>query len=125
MGVDAILTRRRAERNELLNRARQYVADLDQRIPIRAAVVFGSVARGDFNRWSDIDLLLVSDAFHGRLLDRLDAVEPRPPLVQPIPWTAAEWRAQLARKNPIATEALEVGVWLAGSADELSIAAPA
>ena len=125
MGVEAILERRRAERREMLAGARRYVTELAERIPIRAAVVFGSVARGDFNRWSDVDLLLISDAFSGRLLDRLDAVEPRPPLVQPIPWTAAEWRAQLARNNPIATEALEVGVWLAGSADELSIATPA
>lgn len=120
MGADAVLARRRAEQRELLERARRYVAELSKRVPLRAAVVFGSVARGDFNRWSDLDLLLISAAFQGTLLGRLDSVEPRPPLVQPVPWTLAEWRVQLARNNPIAKEAGEAGIWLIGSAGELA-----
>lgn len=120
MGVDAVIARRRAEQRELLERARHYVTALSERVPLRAAVVFGSVARGDFNRWSDIDLLLISAAFRGTLLQRLEAVEPRPPLVQPLPWTPAEWQAQLARGNSIPREAVEAGIWLIGSAGELA-----
>lgn len=40
-----------------------YLAGLAWRIPLRAAAVFGSRARGDHRRGSDIDLVVVSDAF--------------------------------------------------------------
>jgi hypothetical protein len=33
--------------------------------------------------------------------------------------TPAEWHDQLARRNPMAREALERGVWLVGSPHEL------
>lgn len=116
MGVEAVIERRRAQRRALIARTRQWAAELEPRLSLRAAVVFGSVARGDFNRWSDVDVLLVSDDFRGNPLERVEALGPRPPLVQPITWTPAEWRAQLARKNPIAIEAVADGVWLAGGA---------
>jgi predicted nucleotidyltransferase len=111
--TNRVLKRREHERERLLGVARDYVAGLPP--DIRAAVVFGSVARGDFNLWSDVDLLLVADAFPHRWQDRLDLLPPRPAAVQPIAWTVAEWAQQLARNNPIAREALEWGVWLRGS----------
>lgn len=40
-----------------------YLESLASRLPFRAAVVFGSRARGDHRRGSDIDLVVVSDAF--------------------------------------------------------------
>jgi predicted nucleotidyltransferase len=119
MRPEAVLERRRAQREELLERARRFVESLRSDLGLRAAAVFGSVARGDFNQWSDIDLLLVADAVRGSLLERLDALGWRPPLVRPVPWTPTEWRAELARGNPIAVEALEAGVWLVGSPEEL------
>ena len=81
---------------------------------LRAVVVVGSVARGDFNCWSDVDVV-VADAFRGSLLDRLDRLGARPGRVEPFAWTPEEWRAHLHRGNPMATEALERGVWLVGS----------
>ena len=39
-------------------------------------VLYGSYARGDFNLWSDVDILLISDAFENiRFLDRYDLFE--------------------------------------------------
>jgi uncharacterized protein len=119
MSVETIIERRRAERQALIEIANDYVAQIERRHPVAAAVVFGSVARGDFNLWSDVDLLVVSDAIRGSLFERLDALGDRPPRVQPIAWTVAEWRDQLARGNPIAREAVGAGVWLRGSADLL------
>ena len=119
MGVEGVLERRRAERMELLDRARRFVAEVEAKIPLRAAVVFGSVARGDFNRWSDIDLLLICDDTPGEWMRRLDMLDPIPPPVQPIVWTVAEWAIQLRRNNPIAREAVEDGVWVKGSAADL------
>jgi predicted nucleotidyltransferase len=112
-----ILKRRESERERLLDRARNYVACLPP--SIRAAVVFGSVARGDFNLWSDVDLLLVADAWPDRWQDRMDLLPARPAAVQPIAWTVVEWQHQLVRRNPIASEVLERGVWLRGSPEQL------
>lgn len=114
-GIDAVLERRREERRELLERARSFVARLDSSLGIRAAVVFGSVARGDFNRWSDVDLLLIGDGFRGDPRRRLDELGPRPPRVRPVAWMPEEWRSELDRGNPIALEARRDGVWLVGS----------
>ncbi|MBA2245792.1 MAG: nucleotidyltransferase domain-containing protein [Gemmatimonadetes bacterium] len=115
MSVQGILDRRRAQRQELLDRAESYVAEVEARFPVRRAVVFGSVARGDFNLWSDIDLLLVIEGMMGNPLERMDAVEPRPPLVQPVIWTPEEWHAQRARGNQIVRDASAQGEWLRGS----------
>lgn len=102
----------------LIERAREFVAGLDPGLGVCAAAVFGSVARGDFNRWSDIDVLVVADHLPEAGLPRLDALGSRPARVQPVAWTPAEWRHQLARDNPIAREALAAGVWLVGSPED-------
>ncbi|MGQ0560572.1 MAG: nucleotidyltransferase domain-containing protein, partial [Gemmatimonadota bacterium] len=119
MASTTILQRRRRERERLLEGARDYVAAVRALSSLHAAVVFGSVARGDFNVWSDLDLLLLFDALPDAWLDRQDLLPPRPPAVQPILWTIAEWRAQLQRKNPIACEAAQHGIWLSGQLDDL------
>lgn len=105
-----VLERRRAERDALLERARAWAAELRREVGIERAVVFGSVARGDFNRWSDVDLLLVSDDFEGSPLHRLERLGDRPAGIQPVCWTSAEWWAQKERGNPIAAEVEAVGV---------------
>lgn len=115
MGLDAVIRRRRAEREELLERARGFVAGLPRELDARAAVVYGSVARGDFNQWSDVDLLLVCENLPERFLDRFATVGDPPQPVQVIAWTPAEWRDQLARRNAIALDAVESGVWILGS----------
>lgn len=119
MGVETVIARRRAERERLLDRCRAFVVGLASTVPLRAAVVFGSVARGDFNRWSDIDLLVLADELPAGPGDRLDTLGIWPPGVQPIVWTPQEWRDQLIRENPIAIEAVDAGVWLAGSREDL------
>jgi predicted nucleotidyltransferase len=49
MGAGAVIERRRGQRRELLARAERFGAGLDSGLGVRAVVVFGSVARGDFN----------------------------------------------------------------------------
>lgn len=105
--------RRRNERAERLAGARAFAEALDPALEVRAVVVFGSVARGDFNLWSDTDVVVVADRLPHRLLDRLAAVGSYP-RVQPVPWTSEEWARQQDRGNPIVTESLEQGVWLVG-----------
>jgi hypothetical protein len=55
------LERRRVEREQRLGLAREHVEHIGRRIAVTGAVVAGSIARGDFNLWSDIDVVVVSD----------------------------------------------------------------
>lgn len=105
-----VIERRRAEREALIHRARTWVRELRRTLRIERAVVFGSVARGDFNRWSDVDLLIVSDDFAGPPLRRLEQLGDRPPRVEPLCWTNAEWHLQQQRGNPITAEVEALGV---------------
>ncbi len=112
--AEQVIARRRAERERLLIETRAYVEQVGETVALRAAVVYGSVARGDFNLWSDVDLLVVAEELPDRLLDRLDALPARPPRVRVVAWTPQEWRAAVARANPIAVEAMRDGQWLNG-----------
>jgi uncharacterized protein len=66
-----MIASRHAERERLIEVARVYARALSERIPVRAVVLAGSVARGDFNVWSDVDVLVVADDLPERLPDRL------------------------------------------------------
>ncbi len=115
MTVKAVIERRRAQRAELIASARRFAEALDPSLDVQAVLVFGSVARGDFNLWSDIDVLVVAAGVPDRFLDRLDALGRPAARIEPIVWTPSEWRQQLRRRNPIALEAVTHGVWLVGS----------
>lgn len=111
-----VLERRRLEQQALLDRAQVFACGLDPALGVRAVVVFGSVARGDFNLWSDVDVLVVADHLPDRWLDRMEAIGDAPAPVQPLAWTPVEWHRQHARRNAIAEEAVQLGRWLVGSA---------
>lgn len=101
-----VVARRRAERRSLLDRAKTLARGLDARLGVRAVVVFGAVARGDFNTYSDVDVLVVAEHLPDDYRQRLDAIGwPPPSRVEPVAWTPDEYRRQLARRNPIAVEA--------------------
>ncbi len=70
--------RRAAERRTLLGRAEAFVAGVPTEVDLRAAVVIGSVARGDFHPGSDVDVIVVADHLADRLLDRYEQLGARP-----------------------------------------------
>ena len=115
MGVEEVLSRRRAERDALLDRARRFAEGVDAGLGVQAVVVVGSVARGDFNRWSDVDTVVIAEGFADSLIQRLVQLGDRPPGVEPAPWRPEEGRARLARADPMAVEARDRGIWLVGS----------
>lgn len=120
MGAQEVLNRRRLERDALLDRARRFAHALDADLGVQAVVVVGSVARGDFNRWSDVDTVVVAEGFADSLLERLAQLGPRPARVEPSVWRPEEARARLARADPMAVEAMHRGVWLVGSPSVLA-----
>jgi predicted nucleotidyltransferase len=105
-----VIERRRAERNRLIESARSYVSSLAGRLDVDRAWVAGSVARGDFNVWSDVDIVVVAPGMPERGLERLDLFSDAPPRVQVIAYTPVEFERALARKDPLAKEATSVGV---------------
>ena len=108
------LEARRAEQQRLLDLARAYVVVLAERIRIERALVAGSVARGDFNVWSDVDLVIVSDELPAASRDRdalLDA--DRPGRVEVHGYTSAEFGRALERGDALAREAAACGLPIA------------
>ncbi|MBA2262072.1 MAG: nucleotidyltransferase domain-containing protein [Solirubrobacterales bacterium] len=113
-----VLARRRGERDVLLSTARAYVDALAGTLDLVGAAVIGSVARGDFNVWSDIDVLVVAHDLPPRYLDRAALLTSAPaPRVQAFAFTPKELAEAQARRDPRAIELLESGVFLAGERD--------
>lgn len=109
--MNELLARRRSERDQLIALARAYAERLAGRIELTRAVVAGSVARGDFNVWSDIDVVVVAPELPRRAPDRIGLLlEGAPPRLQPVGYTPEEWDRELARGNRLVAEADELGV---------------
>ena len=109
------IARRRRERDALLALAGEYVEALSTWLPVDAAAVIGSVARGDFNRWSDVDVVILSEALPDRLPERLELLfRDRPPRLEPWAFTARELCALSGRGDPRARELATDGVVLCG-----------
>ncbi|MCK4306352.1 MAG: nucleotidyltransferase domain-containing protein [Candidatus Eisenbacteria sp.] len=88
---------------------RRYLQSLkDHGIPVSCGVVFGSQASGNANRWSDIDLIVISTLFDDparredvnqlwRIAARIDS------RIEPIPCGEQQWR------DDTASAILEIG----------------
>ena len=95
------LEARRARRRELLALAARFVEEAKKALGPITAWVYGSVARGDFNLWSDVDVLVVAEELPNRPQDRFGALlEFAPSRVEPKGYTLAEFRELLARLDP-------------------------
>jgi len=82
------------------------------KIPIKDAILFGSYARGNYQKWSDIDIALVSDIFVGDRIDDKDKIRAITLSVSSeidvIPFSPDDFNLQ----NPFAKEILKTGVRL-------------
>jgi len=78
----------------------------------RKVVAFGSVARGDSDQWSDLDLLIVAETprpFLERFKDFAGLYDVWPRLDLLI-YTPAELERMVAEENPLVLRALAEGV---------------
>ena len=94
---------------------------------IRAAFVFGSVAKATDQSGSDIDLMVISDSLtHGELFGALERVgRTLGRKVNPTVYTASEFSKRARAQNAFLTRVLEQPkVWVMGSEHDLSVAAP-
>ncbi len=89
------------DRAERLARVSRYIDALG--LKRYRAIVFGSVARGDYTAESDTDLLIVSDDLPPdprQRLEHLFRARDLAPEIEPIGWTEAEWARREARADP-------------------------
>jgi predicted nucleotidyltransferase len=102
--------RRRAERDEMIEAARTYARNKVGAMSIHAASVVGSVARGDFNQWSDVDVVIVGEGLPARFPDRIALFSDSPAGIEVFAYTPRELEQERERKNTIVLEAGDIGI---------------
>ena len=93
---------------------------------VRAAFVYGSVAKSTDQSASDIDLMIISDSLtYGEVFGALERVTRTVGRkINPTVYTAAEFSKRARTKNAFVTRVLEQPkLWVIGSEDDLTIAA--
>jgi predicted nucleotidyltransferase len=97
------------------NRVRAAVDELIQQLNannllIRQAFIFGSYAKGQQSKWSDIDVALVSDRFEGNMFN--DYCKMSPYLIKANPSLEIHpFRPEdFTRDNPFVEEIIETGI---------------
>lgn len=82
------------------------------KIPIKEAILFGSYAAGNYHKWSDIDIALVSDIFAGDRINDKDKIRSITlsisSMIEVIPFAVDDFNLQ----NPFAKEILQTGIKL-------------
>ena len=96
------------------NTIKNYLKALNKNnIPIQEAILFGSYAKGNYQKWSDIDIALVSDIFVGDRIDDKDKIRSITLSVsseiEVMPFAPKDFNLQ----NPFVEEILKTGVKLA------------
>jgi Nucleotidyltransferase domain. len=66
MSLDEVIRERAVERERVIRGLRIYADRLRIRLGGLTMILYGSYARGDFNLWSDVDVLIISEYFRGR-----------------------------------------------------------
>ena len=93
---------------------------------IRAAFVYGSVAKPTDQSASDIDLMIISDGLtHGEVFGALERVARTVGRkINPTVYTPAEFSKRARTENAFVTRVLEQPkLWVIGSEDDLTVAA--
>ena len=97
--------------NIIINKVKDYIDILNRNgFPIKRAVLFGSYANGNYNKWSDIDIALVSDNFEGiRFNDRKKIRQFKFEVsadIEPLPYTPNDF----STNDPFVKKILKTGV---------------
>ena len=102
-----IIEKRINQRNNILHNAIKYADNLKFKCK---AILIGSYARGDFNLWSDIDILIIAD-FQGNPLQRLKNID-FPPGYETILLTMDEVNNMMRKNSKFIKDAYNDGIIL-------------
>jgi predicted nucleotidyltransferase len=103
-----IVEQRRLMREEAIRTARGFAERVKACFEKVSVVLIGSYARGDFNEWSDVDVLIVVEKAPSNPLERMDCLLercPPPTGVEPIILSLSEFMRQKHLATPLYTEA--------------------
>ncbi len=82
--MEKIVKERTRLRMRVIKKLREYSRELGEKSGRISLILFGSFVRGDFNLWSDIDVIIISERFRGvRFIER--CLNMGGPLQQPHP----------------------------------------
>ncbi|MEM0153974.1 MAG: nucleotidyltransferase domain-containing protein [Ignisphaera sp.] len=108
---------RRMKRAEwALNKAKEFSECVKKILSsITSVILFGSYARGDFNEWSDIDILIVVDGeLPKRPIERIDIVLPcivaTEAPIEPLILSREEFEKLKKKRNPAIVDAINSGI---------------
>ena len=111
--LEKVIEERRRERERALREAKKFADCVAEKLGRITVILYGSYARGDFNEWSDIDVLVVAEENLPRNpLRRLDLIEDclkQAPTVEPLLLTIDELERLVEKRNPAVVEALSKG----------------
>lgn len=96
---------RARRREELVDLASRYADKVRDQYGPATVLLYGSIARGDFNLWSDVDVLVVSDALPLHPLARSEALQRLVlPGIEPKGLTLREYQDAETRDRPFVRE---------------------
>lgn len=96
----------------------QYLNSLELRLRLKAVVLFGSAARGEADRWSDLDLCVISEDLPVDFRERLDLLWKDKPAGMDVVGFRSEEVAELLFR-PMVLDILLEGKVISGNADNL------
>lgn len=99
--------------NKIKKIIEKYLALLNENnIQLKNAYLFGSYAKGNDNKWSDIDIALISDSFEGIRIKDKDKIRKLTLSVsseiEVLPFNSKDFTLE----NPLAKEIIETGIRL-------------
>jgi len=75
-GLRRLVSERERERSRVIREAANLASSLRELLGKVTVLLYGSYSRGDFNLWSDIDVLIISEGFKDlNPLERLDLIQ--------------------------------------------------
>lgn len=106
--ISALLTGKNM--NDVIDVLTEYSKAVSSKLGKFTGILYGSMARGDYNIWSDIDFLVISDKLPENPLKRLEflySLTDTP--IEVKGYTRNEFLKMIDKRNPLALDALVEG----------------
>ena len=95
-----VLKARARARERIIRDLASYARGLRENLGRVSVILFGSLARGDHNLWSDIDVIIISERFRGiRFVERCLEIEDPFGNLSPICWTPEEFERMVQKPS--------------------------
>ncbi len=96
--------------NEVIDVLKDYSKAVSSKLGKFTGILYGSMARGDYNIWSDIDFLVISDKLPENPLKRLEFLYSLMDMpIEVKGYTRKEFLQMMEKRNPLVLDALVEG----------------